>query len=67
MKITGKNTLEEFNLRNVYFEHRKAGETDDRRINVAKEIIEIRRSLMNLSKSWNIYAEADGIFVPFPF
>ena len=42
MELTVKNTIEEFDSRNVDFDYHKVKETDAWRINFAKELVEIR-------------------------
>ena len=42
MELTGKNTIEELDTRNVDFDNHKVKETDVWRINFAKELGEIR-------------------------
>ena len=42
MELTGKNTIEELDTRNVDFDYHKVKETDAWRINFAKELVEIR-------------------------
>ena len=48
MELTGKNTIEELDTRNVDFDYHKVEETDTWRINFAKELVEIRAGEANL-------------------